>query len=97
MITSSPYGIENAIKPGRMPEPLQPVHTCDPQWAMDICLSCEVKGGCRPGSNLCRLHHPKKTTGIGKGGTRAALRAERDEKILHMVHHGWRNKKEENQ
>lgn len=95
MITNSPYGLTNVIKPGRVPEPLQPIHTCDPQEAIDTCLSCKVKGGCRPESSLCKLYRPKrnkKSKGIGKGGTRAALRVQRDEKILQMIRCGWRNK-----
>lgn len=85
MITHSPYSHRNIIKPGRMPEPLKPVHTCDSPDVIAICLKCPVKGGCRPSSPGCQVKtRPSKD--------RTAERIERDKKICEMVKAGWKNK-----
>lgn len=82
MITQSPYGLRNVIKPGNMPEPLQPVHTCDPQEIIDICLACPIDGGCYPELSACPLNGRNKRT---------AKMLERDEKLLYLLTHGWSN------
>lgn len=51
MITCNPYGIGHIIRPGRLPEPLEPVSTRDPQSAVDRCLNCTAEqcfGTCGP-------------------------------------------------
>lgn len=70
MITQSPYGLGHITKPGRLPEPLEPVHTCDPQSAIDRCLNCTAKkcfGNCKT-----------------EGHDRESIRI-RNEKILEMI------------
>lgn len=85
MITRSPYRLTNVIKPGRMPEPIEEtVHTCDPQWAIDICLECRVRGGCKPDSSKCKLNNQHEV--VHKPET-----LERDERLLYLLTHGWRN------
>lgn len=95
MITQSPYGLRNVIKPGHMPEPLQPVHTCDPPEIIAICLDCPVDGGCRPELSVCPLngrHKPPEEKGrIRNVNSRTAKMLERDEKTLYLLTHGWRN------
>lgn len=86
MITSNPYRLRNVIKPGKLPEPLEPVHTCDPQWAIDRCLECKM-GGCYPDADGCKLNEAnKQREAIHKPET-----LERDEKLLYLLTHGWRN------
>lgn len=82
MITRNPYSHTNVIKPGHMPEPLKPVHTCDSQEIIDICLECPVYDGCHPEVKECPLNRRNK---------RAAKMLERDERILYLLTHGWRN------
>lgn len=85
MITRSPYCIGSVIKPGHMPEPItEPIHTCDPPEVIAICLDCHVRGGCRPDSSECRLNNQHEVT--HKPET-----LERDEKLLYLLTHGWRN------
>lgn len=80
MITTDPYGIRHAIKPG-YGEPLStdPVNTYDPQEYVDKCLSCPVIGDCNSGLIECPLN-PKSRTRDGK-----------DEKVLKLISAGWRN------
>lgn len=83
MITSDPYGITKVIKPGHMPEPLEPVHTCDPQHIIDLCLDCKVPGGCNQLSHNCPLRKVKEKTEKKKQWT-----LDRDEQIARMVNRG---------
>ena len=52
MIMTDPYRLHhNVIKPGHLPEPLEPVSTRDPQSAVDRCLNCTAEqcfGTCGP-------------------------------------------------
>lgn len=80
MITTDPYGIRRAIKPG-YGEPLspEPVNTYDPQEYVDKCLNCPVIGDCSPALIECPLN-PKSHT-----------RGNKDEKVLKLISAGWRN------
>ena len=91
MITNSPYGITNVIRPGWMPEPLQPVHTCDPEEIIAVCLKCPVEGECHPELSICPLNRRNKDNQNAKPSKRTIARAERDEKLLYLLTHGWRN------
>ena len=83
MIGSDPYGIRHAVRPGYgEPEPVAPVSTRDPQWAIDRCLGCgAVKcfGTCEAGDGL--RTRPTQTE-------RTRLR---DEKIRDMIRAGRNN------
>lgn len=85
MITNDPYGISNVIKPGHMPDPIEPVHTCDPQWVIDLCLECKIDN-CYPWSDGCELKAARKREIKHRLET-----LDRDEKILYLLTHGWRN------
>ena len=96
MITRSPYGFRNVIKPGCVPEPIQPVHTCDPPEVIAICLKCPVEGGCYPELSVCPLNGRYKNSSEMrpkpiKPNSRTIRMLERDEKLLYMLTHGWRN------
>lgn len=102
MITKSPYSHTNAIKPGRIPEPIkEPIHTCDPPEIIAICLACPVAGGCHPEMSVCPLNgkhrepkHREPTEKIRKNvklNQRTVRMLERDERLLYMLTHGWRN------
>ena len=83
MITHNPYSHRNIIKPGRAPEPLKPVHTCDTPDIIAICMECPVNGGCRPNSSECPLN--------GGNRNKKEKMRERDEKLAYMLAHGRRN------
>lgn len=87
MITQSPYGLGHIIKPGRLPEPMDPVHTCDPQSAIDRCLDCEKDKCC----GTCKPEDSAKYTGERRDVKRRKLR---DEKILAMISEGRMSDKE---
>lgn len=91
MITNSPYGIGNVIKPGHMPETIEPIHTCDPPEVIAICLKCPVEGGCYPELSICPLNGRNKNNPHKKPTARTVQMMERDEKLLHLLTHGWRN------
>lgn len=96
MITQDPYGIGYVIKPGCMPEPLQPVHTCDPPEIIAICLSCPVEAGCYPELSVCPLNgrnrrQDERARKDAKHNARTVKILERDEKLLYMLTHGWKN------
>lgn len=80
MITTDPYGIRHAIKPG-YGEPLssEPIDTHDPPEYVDKCLSCPVIGDCNSALIECPLN-PKSRARDGK-----------DEKVLKLISAGWRN------
>ncbi len=44
-----------AIKPGRLPEPPEPVSTRDPPEVMAVCLSCPLPG-CHVWGRACPLY-----------------------------------------
>lgn len=84
MITAEPYGIRHIIKPGYgEPEPVEPVSTRDPQYAINRCLSCiaeRCSGECKPNQNGPRTR-PTQSEHVRL----------RDEKILGLIRAGWRN------
>lgn len=67
------------IKPGRLPEPLEPVRTCDPPEIMAVCLSCPLQS-CHSESAACPL----------RGGARPG-RVRQDDRIRDMLSAGWRD------
>lgn len=80
MITTDPYEIRHAIKPG-YGEPFspEPISTRDPQEYVDKCLNCPVEGGCNSALAKCPLNP--------KSGTRNST----DKKVLKLIFTGWRN------
>lgn len=97
MTTKDPYGIGRAIKPWHMKEPItEQIHTCDPPEIIAICLDCPVKGGCYPELSVCPLNGRNKeltevTPREVKSNKKHIQRLERDEKLLYLITHGWRN------
>lgn len=93
MITSNPYGIGHIIKPGHLPEPLQPVNQRDPQSAVDRCLACKIPkekcfGTCGPYSDA---KENDRAAGAYDYEAKRSRYQDLDEKVDAMVKAGYNN------
>lgn len=91
MITSSPCGLGHIIKPGHLPEPLEPVSTRDPQCAVDRCLDCKIPpelcfGACSP---YGEAKANKRSAGAYDHEARRSRYQELDAKVEAMVKAGY--------